>query len=231
MQRVLAAALRSAIVSHPPVELSIQTQRHARRRWHVPTAEKGDASAHIVWDKREHVLVVIFSASVCCLCHPSASDSVACCHGCLCCKQDAFFRRYVTNGGSSFVPVTKVSRAALSSVLRSVCKPRHDAIYRFVRRWQVMSSVSEDVEVHTEMVSTLRSIFVHGRDSTSISEGFLGSVRELAGASLVHVTAHPAWRPALSCQCAFASSHCANHLWRSQCNPRVARYDAAVSCT
>ncbi len=54
---------------------------------------------------------------------------------------------------------------------------------------QVMSSVSSDVEVHTEMVATLRSIFVHGRGSTSISEGFLGSVRKLAGAKCVHISA------------------------------------------
>ena len=56
----------------------------------------------------------------------------------------------------------------------------------FAHRRQVLSGVSEDVEVHTDMVTTLRSIFVQGRDTTSISEGFLGSVRELAGAVLAH---------------------------------------------
>ncbi len=56
---------------------------------------------------------------------------------------------------------------------------------------QVMSSVSSDVEVHTEMVATLRSIFVHGHGSTSISEGFLGSVKKLAGARLIHTVASP----------------------------------------
>ena len=46
---------------------------------------------------------------------------------------------------------------------------------------QVMSSVSDDVEVHTAVVELLRSIFLHGSENTSISEGFLGSVRALAG--------------------------------------------------
>ena len=59
-----------------------------------------------------------------------------------------------------------------AAVLRAPCCQR-----------QVMSGVSEDVEVHTDIVETLRSIFVHGSETTSISEGFLGSVKTLAGAN------------------------------------------------